>query len=84
MTLMSVYAGNGDIAGRCDARCYDATEFECHCVCFGRNHGKGLSVATTLTVANSGRWIKAFARDSRLAIHEAEVFGESLRQSALF
>jgi hypothetical protein len=28
--------------GRCDAKCYDAKETECDCICGGRNHGAGM------------------------------------------
>ena len=30
---------------RCDAKCYDAKEEVCNCICGGRNHGKGISKA---------------------------------------
>lgn len=30
---------------RCDARCYNAKEESCHCICGGRNHGKGIANA---------------------------------------
>lgn len=84
MTLMSVYAENGEIVGRCDARCYDAEEIECECVCHGCNHGKGLDVANILTTQNSERWIDAYVRYLRLPTHQAEVFGENQRQESLF
>jgi hypothetical protein len=39
MTLIT--AGNSDgVYGRCDAKCHDATEPQCHCICGGRFHGK--------------------------------------------
>jgi hypothetical protein len=28
--------------GRCDAKCYDAHEPDCDCICGGRNHGARL------------------------------------------
>ncbi len=44
MTL--VVAGNSDgVYGRCDAKCHNATEPECHCICGGRFHGKGSGTA---------------------------------------
>ncbi|MBC8507818.1 MAG: hypothetical protein H8D34_23365, partial [Chloroflexi bacterium] len=39
-TLISFHSSSG-AQGRCDAKCYDATEPECDCICGGRNHGAG-------------------------------------------
>lgn len=47
-TLMSAHNSNGCI-GRCDAKCYNATQPECHCICNGANHGTGESQATDNT-----------------------------------
>jgi hypothetical protein len=38
--LIAVYNSDG-CQGRCDARCYDAAEEQCDCICGGRNHGAG-------------------------------------------
>lgn len=43
-TLIAVYDSRGCV-GRCDARCYDAREPECDCICGGVNHGQGLAAA---------------------------------------
>jgi DNA (cytosine-5)-methyltransferase 1 len=43
-TLIAVYDSDGCV-GRCDARCYEAQEPECDCICGGRNHGAGLQRA---------------------------------------
>ncbi|HEV8653151.1 MAG TPA: hypothetical protein VG276_28095 [Actinomycetes bacterium] len=43
VTLLSV--GNSEGERRCDARCHQATEPDCDCVCGGRYHGKGLAQA---------------------------------------
>ncbi|HUZ45853.1 MAG TPA: hypothetical protein VMW54_04385 [Terriglobia bacterium] len=40
MTLITA-ANSGGAYGRCDAKCHDATEPECHCICGGCFHGKG-------------------------------------------
>lgn len=41
-----IYVGNsGGCVGRCDAKCYDAKEPGCDCICGGLNHGVGLQVA---------------------------------------
>lgn len=38
-TLLIV--GNSEGSRRCDAKCHDATEPDCDCVCGGRYHGRG-------------------------------------------
>ena len=52
-TLIAVYDGDGRCVGRCDAKCYNAEEPECQCVCGGRNHGKGLQQA----LDNTREWL---------------------------
>jgi len=39
-TLIAVYNSEGCV-GRCDARCYEAKNAQCHCICGGRNHSAG-------------------------------------------
>lgn len=39
-TIIAVYKGS-DLVGRCDARCHEAKEPECHCICGGAYHGVG-------------------------------------------
>lgn len=59
-TLIS--AGNsGGIYGRCDAKCYNANGGDCHCICGGINHGKGLAEATELTSNMAAEKIRAIA-----------------------
>lgn len=48
-TLISVHNSEG-LVGRCDARCHDAKDPGCDCICGGRNHGVGLAQATENTV----------------------------------
>jgi hypothetical protein len=43
VTLLSV--GNSEGERRCDARCHQATEPDCDCICGGRYHGQGLQHA---------------------------------------
>lgn len=45
MTLLEQKSGDGKVLGRCDARCYMATEPKCVCCCGGKNHGVGVSKA---------------------------------------
>ncbi|MFI9595742.1 hypothetical protein [Nonomuraea sp. NPDC052265] len=40
-TLIAFYNSEG-LVGRCDAKCYQAHESGCHCICAGSNHGVGL------------------------------------------
>lgn len=48
-TLIVAYRGDGTLIGRCDARCYDAQHEDCHCICGGKNHGKGHAQALERT-----------------------------------
>ena len=48
MTLIAVDTSEGCI-GRCDAKCYTATEPECDRICGGANHGAGLAQAVDNT-----------------------------------
>jgi len=63
-TLIAVYK-SGDhgtvCAGRCDAKCYNATEPECTCICGGMNHGAGKDKATTHTREMAEQWIKDYS-----------------------
>ncbi len=46
MTIIEVRGGDGRVRGRCDARCYGAKSLApCHCICGGKNHGRGLDKA---------------------------------------
>jgi hypothetical protein len=48
ITLISFRSSSG-AQGRCDAKCYDAKEPECDCICGGRNHGAGRDKAVENT-----------------------------------
>ena len=41
MTTLISFSSSSGQQGRCDAKCYDAKESECDCICGGRNHGAG-------------------------------------------
>ena len=43
-TLIAVYNSEG-LVGRCDARCYEAKDPDCTCICGGANHGAGFDQA---------------------------------------
>lgn len=70
-TLIAVYNSDGCV-GRCDAKCYQAEQADCHCICGGLNHGAGLVRATDNTRANASDWI-ASARARGWPIEFAEL-----------
>jgi hypothetical protein len=57
MTTVISYQSSGGDQGRCDARCYDAHEEECDCICGGRNHGAGREQAIGNTRELAQSWI---------------------------
>ena len=57
VTLIS-WSTSGGSQGRCDAKCYEAHEPDCDCICAGRNHGKGLQQATENTTQMAQGWIE--------------------------
>lgn len=75
-TLIAAYNSEG-CTGRCDARCYDATEPECNCICGGLNHGKGLQGATDNTQRLAESWISAW-QQTHPDFTRAEVPGAQL------
>jgi hypothetical protein len=58
VTLISYQSSGGD-QGRCDAKCYDATEPDCDCICGGRNHGAGKERAVENTRELAQSWVDA-------------------------
>lgn len=59
-TLIAVYNSSGCV-GRCDAKCYNAKEHECTCVCGGANHGVGRNKAMANTEQMANEWIKEYS-----------------------
>ena len=57
MTTLISYQSSGGDQGRCDAKCYDAREPDCDCICGGRNHGAGREQAIDNTRELAGSWI---------------------------
>lgn len=51
-TIMMLKNEDGKIIGRCDARCYNAKNKKCKCICEGYNHGKGINEAIKFTISN--------------------------------
>ncbi len=56
VTLIAVYNSDGCV-GRCGARCYDAHEPDCDCICRGTNHGGGREQAVQNTREMAERWL---------------------------
>jgi hypothetical protein len=82
-TLIAVYTSEGCI-GRCDARCHDAHEPDCDCICAGRNHGAGREQAIINTQQHAEAWLTRIAnrrgldRDRVVALVGADVGQEVL------
>jgi hypothetical protein len=58
MTTLISYASSGGDQGRCDAKCYEAENEPCDCICQGRNHGAGLEQALDNTRELAESWIE--------------------------
>jgi hypothetical protein len=58
MTTLISYQSSGGDQGRCDAKCYEAREEPCDCICGGWNHGAGLQQATDNTRELAESWIE--------------------------
>lgn len=58
MTALISYQSSGGDQGRCDAKCYDAHEPDCDCICGGRNHGAGKQQAIDNTRELAEGWIE--------------------------
>lgn len=60
-TVIAVYDSAGVCVGRCDAKCHDAHEPDCDCICGGANHGAGGTRAIANTREHHRRWLKDYA-----------------------
>jgi hypothetical protein len=82
MTLIAVYTSDG-CEGRCNAKCYNATESACTCVCGGANHGAGLAQATDNTRRYAEAWLEKYAGAKGLTEYRGEL-GQAVEQLDLF
>jgi hypothetical protein len=73
-TLIAVYNSEGCI-GRCDARCYEADEPECECICGGRNHGAGKQQAIENTRELAQGWIDRARANGQDVTHAEMAIG---------
>jgi len=60
-TLIEIRNSSG-LVGRCDAKCYDAVDAECTCVCNGKNHGAGLKHAQDNTSEMSKSLLRKYGK----------------------
>ena len=83
-TLIAVYNSDGCV-GRCDAKCHDAHESDCDCICGGSNHGVGRERAIENTRTRARVWLEAFAEDRGLDRKQLdEMVGVDVVQESLF
>ena len=61
-TLIAVHNSEGCV-GRCDAKCYEAHEPDCDCICGGGNHGVGLRQENVAELAGMEREVYRELRD---------------------
>jgi hypothetical protein len=80
-TLIAVYTSEGCV-GRCDARCYEARESGCECICGGRNHGAGKQRAVDNTRELTQSWVER-ARAAGQDVTHAEL-ADSVLHEPLF
>jgi len=83
MVLIEVRGSKG-VIGRCDAKCYNATEPECDCICGGINHGAGLRKARQNTSEYCDEWIEEYNKRNKIENPKATVFGIDYKQLNLF
>jgi hypothetical protein len=79
--LIAVYDSDG-CRGRCDARCYEAVEPDCDCVCGGLNHGAGRQKAITNTRRYAEVMLAEYSRSHHLKDWRGEV-SDTVRQLPL-
>jgi hypothetical protein len=87
MTLIAVYTNSGDggarCIGRCDAKCYTATEPACDCICGGMNHGAAAQQAINSTRQMAETWVEKYASERGLLEYRSEL-GEAVTLLGLF
>lgn len=76
-TLIAAYRSDGTCLGRCDARCHDALEPRCDCICGGRNHGAGLERAVENTRELAESWLDEAAKRAGLPRHALKIEGDA-------
>ena len=77
-TVLAVYNSEG-VVGRCDARCHDAVEPDCDCICGGANHGGG----TARAIENTREHLERFTGSTALSIFELQHRAGATRVEAM-
>ena len=69
-SVIAAYKSDGTCIGRCDAKCHDAKEPKCTCICGGRNHGAGYAKA----LANNELYMEEYEQrnKARLVLEEPQ------------
>lgn len=79
MTVMQ-WGNSEGIQGRCDAKCHNASEPQCDCMCGGRYHGRGLDGSLEKTIKDDGERIWEAAKKRAAADgYDIEKFDIQLR-----
>ena len=81
-TLISVYNSDGCV-GRCDAKCYNATEPHCDCICGGKNHGAGYKQAVDNTRELADQWLERYKDEKGLTNCKCKI-SPKIKQLPLF
>lgn len=84
MVTVMTWGNSEGTKGRCDAKCHDAADPECHCMCRGRYHGAnlragGLELAVRAHETEVLEGAKARARAEGLELNVAtlaDLFGQ--------
>jgi hypothetical protein len=69
--------------GRCDAKCYEAQEPHCDCICGGMNHGGWVAGAIDHTRQMAEAWVEEYASERGLPEDRVER-GQAIEQLGLF
>lgn len=62
-TLIAVYNAEGRCISRCDARCHDARQETCRCICGGELHGRGERAGRERVLEASGIDLSSWAAE---------------------
>lgn len=82
-TLIEVRNSSG-VVGRCDARCYNAKNPDCDCICGGKNHGAGIEKAVDNTREMVETWFEAYKDRKNLGDDAIMEVAPNVYQMSLF
>ena len=66
MAILIEVRNSSGIVGRCDAKCYNAKDPVCDCVCGGHNHGAGFKQAQDNTACMTGHLLNKHGKGNVL------------------